>query len=239
MPEGLSAAEVGKEIAEHQKHAGHGEDAEHGKQEDGLHERWLSIIEAVVLSVVALLAAYSGFAAAKWSTESSVSLAKASALRTKASRADLEALQTRTLDSVSFNAWFTAYVAGNEHAEQLAENRLRPGYRPAFQAWLATDPTHNPNAPPGPSYMPQYVIPQEALAAKLDAQADEEFTQGSDAGGTADKYVRDTVFLATVLFLIGISGHVRLRQARYGLVGIGLTLLVFSLIQLAGLPAPP
>jgi len=242
VPEGLSAAEVGKEIAEHHKHAEHeadGEHGEHGEHGDGRHERWLSIVEAVVLSVVALLAAYSGFAAAKWGTESSLSLARASTLRAKASRADLEALQTRTLDSVSFNAWFTAFVAGNKRAEELAKNRLRPGYRPAFNAWLATDPAHNPNAPPGPSYMPQYVIPQETLAAKLDAQADEEFTKGSDAGGTADKYVRDTVFLATVLFLIGISGHVKLRQARYGLVGIGLVLLAFSVIQLAGLPAPP
>jgi hypothetical protein len=234
VPEGLSASEVGKEIAEQKKHAEHGEHDE----TDG-HERWLSIIEAVVLSVVALLAAYSGFAAAKWSTESSVSLAKASALRTKANRADLEALATRTLDSVSFNAWFTAFVAGNKRAEQLAQNRLRPGYRPAFEAWLATDPAHNPHAPPGPSYMPQYVVPQQAQANKLDAQADEEFTKGSDAGGTADKYVRDTVFLATVLFLIGISGHVKLRQARYGLVGVGVVLLAFSVVQLIGLPPPP
>ncbi|HEY1518430.1 MAG TPA: hypothetical protein VGF91_18525 [Solirubrobacteraceae bacterium] len=235
MPEGLSAAEVGKEIAEHKKHAEHEEEGEHGDHRD----RWLGIAEAAILSMVALLAAYSGFAAAKWSTESSVSLAKASALRTKASRADLEALQTRTLDSVSFNAWFAAFVAGNKRAEHLAQARLRPGYRPAFEAWLATDPAHNPNAPPGPSYMPQYVISQQAQANDLDAQADEEFTAGSDAGGTADKYVRDTVFLATVLFLVGISGHVKIRQARSGLIVVGVLLLVFSVIQLLGLPAPP
>jgi hypothetical protein len=238
VPEGLSAAEVGKEIAEHKKHAEHAEHGEDGEHVDR-HDRWVSIVEAVLLSAVALLAAYSGFAAAKWSTESSVSLAKASALRTKASRADLEALQTRTLDSVSFNAWFTAFVAGNKRAEQLAQARLRPGYRPAFNAWLATDPAHNPNAPPGPSYMPQYVIPQQAQANELDAQADEEFTAGSDAGGTADKYVRDTVFLATVLFLVGISGHVKFRQARYGLIVVGVLLLAFSVVQLLGLPAPP
>jgi hypothetical protein len=236
VPEGLSAAEVGKEIAEHKEHAEHGE-PEHGHQ--SREEQLLSIVEAVLLSAVALLAAYSGFAAAKWSTESSVSLAKASALRTKANRADLEALQTETLDSVSFNAWFTAFVAGNKRAEQLARNRLRPGYRPAFDAWLATDPANNPNAPPGPAYMPQYVIPQKAQSTAFDSQADAEFTKGSDAGGTADKYVRDTVFLATVLFLIGISGHVKLRQARYGLVGIGVILLAFSVFQLLGLPPPP
>ncbi len=231
MPEGLSAAEVGKEISEHGKHA----QAEAADRRD----RMLSITEALLLSLVAVLAAYSGYAAAKWGTESSISLAKASAARTKANRADLEGLQVRTLDSVSFNAWFAAFTAGNTNAERLAAKRLRPGYRPAFYAWLATDPEHNPKAPPGPSYMPQYVIPQEAAANVNDAQADAEFAKGTAAGATGDKYVRDTVFLATVLFLVGISSHFPLRQARYSLIAVGTLILAFSVVQLLGLPGPP
>ena len=231
MPEGLSPSEVGKEIGDHAEHA--------PAPEAHRHERRLSILEALMLSLVAVLAAYSGYAAAKWGTESSVSLAKASALRTKANRADLEALQIRTLDSVSFNAWFSAFSTGNANAERLAIKRLRPGYRPAFNAWLATDPAHNANAPPGPSYMPQYVIPQAQMATRDDAGADVAFAKGTQAGATGDKYVRDTVFLATVLFLVGISSHFPLRQARYGLIAVGGLLLVFSVIQLAELPGPP
>jgi hypothetical protein len=233
VAEGLSAAEVGKEIAEHKKHsetAGH----EHDR-----HDRRLSIIEALLLSLVAVLAAYSGYAAAKWGTESSLTLAKASAERTKANRADTEAIVTRTLDSASFNAWFTAFIADDEDAQQLAEKRMRPGYRPAFDAWLATDPEHNPDAPPGPAYMPQYVVPQDAAAKEHDAKADAAFVEGSKAGQTADKYIRATVFLATVLFLVGISGHFRIRQARIGLIGAAGLLLVFAVIQLLGLPGPP
>ncbi len=232
MAEGLSASEVGKEIGEH-KHV-----AAEDPPKDG-RDRLLSITEAILLSLVAVLAAYSGYAAAKWGTYSSVSLAKASAGRTKANRADLEALQIRTLDSVSFNAWFSAFTAGNVNAERLAEKRLRPGYRPAFYAWLATDPAHNPKAPPGPSYMPQYVIPQERAANADDAEADASFAKGTEAGATGDKYVRDTVFLATVLFIVGISGHFPLRQARYALIGVGVLILVFAVIQLLGLPTPP
>jgi hypothetical protein len=231
MSEGLSATEVGKEIGEH-KHAA--EDPPKDRR-----DKLLSVTEALLLSLVAVLAAYSGYAAAKWGTDSSVSLAKASAARTKANRADLEALQLRTLDSVSFNAWFSAFTAGKLGAERLAERRLRPGYRPAFHAWLATDPAHNPKAPPGPSYMPQYVIPQEAVAKTEDALADTSFSKGSEAGATGDKYVRDTVFLATVLFLVGISGHFPLRQARYALIGVGALILLFAVVQLLGLPGPP
>jgi hypothetical protein len=209
MAEGLSAAEVGKEIAEHKKHAG-------AAQEGGHQDRWLSILEALLLSLVAVLAAYSGYAAAKWSTESSVTLAKA-----------------------SFNAWFTAFTAGSASAQQLAVRRMRPGYRPAFNAWLATDPAHNPNAPAGPAYMPQYVIPQQAAAKAHDVQADAKFAKGAKAGSTADKYIRDTVFLATVLFLVGIAGHFPVRQARLGLIAVGGAMLVFAVIQLLGLPGPP
>ena len=233
MPEGLSPVEVGKEIGEHRKHTAEGH-TDHDR-----HDRWLSIVEALLLSLVAVLAAYSGYAAAKWGTESSLTLASASAARTKANRADAEAIVVRTLDSASFNAWFTAFTAGNANAERLAEKRLRPGYRPAFRAWLATDPEHNQNAPAGPAYMPQYVIPQVATAKAHDAQADAAFARGSEAGETADKYIRATVFLATVLFLVGVSGHFRIRQARIGLISAGGLLLAFAVIQLLSLPGPP
>jgi hypothetical protein len=232
VAEGLSAAEVGKEIGSHRTHRGQ-------TSSQDRHDRLLSITEALLLSLVAVLAAYSGYAAAKWSTESSVSLAKASAERTKANRSDLEALQLRTLDSVSFNAWFTAFTAGNARAERVAERRLRPGYRPAFDAWLATDPAHNPKAPPGPSYMPEYVISQEVEANAFDRQGDAQFAKGSAAGATGDKYVRDTVFLATVLFLVGISSQFPVRAARYGLIGVGVLILAFAVVQLLGLPGPP
>src|SRR6201987_2295009 len=101
MPEGLTPSEVGEEIGGHPAHA----PAPPGHR----HDRILSIAEALLLSLVAVLAAYSGYAAAKWGTKSSVTLAKAATERSKASRSNLEALQIRTLDSVSFNAWFSAF----------------------------------------------------------------------------------------------------------------------------------
>src|ERR1700746_2278367 len=124
MAEGLSASEVGKEIGDHSRHA--------DKAGDHRHDRLLSITEAIMLSLVAVLAAYSGYAAAKWGTKSSVTLAKASTERSHASRSNLEALQIRTLDSVSFNAWFAGFTTGNLNAQRLAVKRLRPGYQPAF-----------------------------------------------------------------------------------------------------------
>ena len=47
------------------------------------------------------------------------------------------------------------------------------------------------------------------------------------------------MILATVLFLIGISGHFTVPAARYGLIGIGCVLITYSLVQMLGLPGPP
>ncbi|HEY2317563.1 MAG TPA: hypothetical protein VGH67_04650 [Solirubrobacteraceae bacterium] len=242
MPEGLSAAEVGKEIAEHREHAEHAEHAGGGHSEHAAHvgrDRMISIVEALILSVVALLAAWSGYSAAKWSTEASLSLAKASSTRTKANLNQIQATQIRTLDSVTFNAAETAYAAGNAPLFRLALNRMRPGYRPAVNAWLATHPLKNRHAPPDPSYMPQYRIPQEAAARVFNARADAYFSEGEAAAGTGDKYVRLTVLLAAVLFLVGIGSRFPVRVARYGLIGVAGVLLVVSVIQLLGLPGPP
>ena len=232
MPEGLSAQEVGKEIAGHAKHKEQGET--HERQ-----DRLVSIAEAILLSIVALMAAWSGYAAAKWSTESRVGLAEASAARTKANRANLQAINLRNFDSSTFEAWFTAYTAHNQPAMALAEHRFRPGFRVAFSAWRATKPETNPNAPRGPTYMPQYRQPGLAEGKALDRQADEAFAAGATAGERSDKYVRTTVFLASVLFLVGISTRFPLRAGRYALVGLGAVLLVVSVVQLAQLPGPP
>src|SRR4051794_18868488 len=89
MPEGLSAVEVGHKVAEHAKQAGSGAEGG-GNDPQAARNRGLSIAEAVLLSLVTLMAAWSGYAAAKWSTESRVRLAQASAARTTANRASLE-----------------------------------------------------------------------------------------------------------------------------------------------------
>ena len=229
MPEGLSATDVGKEISQHAKHAG-GQDRR---------DRTLSIGEAVLLSIVTIVAAWSGYSAAQWGTESSLALAQAATTRTKANRAFEESVTFRAADASTFNAWFSAYLAGDEQAMKVAEGRFRPQYRVAFDAWLATDPFTNPDSPPGPQAMPEYVPTGLANSRELDKEADELLAEGGDAAETADSYVRTTVILASVLFLVGISTQLPLRVVRYGLLAVGTGLLVFGGVLILLLPTPP
>jgi hypothetical protein len=237
----LPPSEVGKEIAEHRKQVAEKEEEEASSSAGELrgHDRLITIVEAFLLAVVAVLAAWSGFAAAKWGTESSLQLARASAARTEANRADFESFQLRNFDSLTFNGWFSAYVAGNKNAMRVAEMRFRPNFLVAFNAWLKTDPFTNPHAPKGPTYMPEYIQPGLAQANRLDAQANAHYAAGEAAGSNSDGYVRTTVYLATVLFLVGISGHFRVRAARIGLISIGGVILLFSSVLLIMAPKPP
>jgi hypothetical protein len=216
------------------------EHAHHRQDHDSSpHDRRISIVEAALLAFVALLAAWSGYAAAKWSTESRLTVAEASTTRNLANTAHLEGLDIRLGDALAFNAWLGAHSLGDVEDEAIALRRFRPGFRVAFDAWLATDPDHNPDAPPGPQAMPEYVQPDVKRAERLNDEGEELFAEGSDQGQDGDDYVRTTVYLATVLFLVGFSTHFPVRTARYGLLGVGAVILIFSIVQLIVLPKPP
>jgi hypothetical protein len=229
VAEGLSAAEAAKGLSEH---------AETVHEHSAARDRWVSIAEAAVLSIVTLVAAWSGFSAAKFATKSSLDLAHAATLRTKANRAYQESLTFRVGDGLTFNAWLGAYATKDKTLIAVAERRFSPQLRRAFTDWIATRPFTNPNAPAGPQSMPSYHPLDGPVAAVLDHQADASFTAGEKAAETSDDYVRSTVILASVLFIIGISSHFALRNIRLGLIVVGAILLVLAAVEIVTLPVP-
>jgi hypothetical protein len=235
MPEGLSPIEVGKKAHEHIEEP-HQPAASAAANR---HSRLVQIGEALLLSLVTIAAAWSGYAAAKWGTESRLELAQAATLRNLATRADLAALSTRNFDSSTFTAWFTAFTLNDPQKQAIAERRFRPEFKVAFDAWMATDPFRNPRAPPGPTYMPQYRLADQAKAEALDREAVAASAAGNHAGEVGDEYIRITVFLAAVLFLVGIGSTFKLHTIRYVLITIGSLLLVLAtvlILQQPGLP---
>jgi hypothetical protein len=240
MGEGLDPIEAGKQLHEHggKGHGGTGEGERHADGHDR-HSRVVQICEAVLLALVTVAAAWAGYSASRWATASRVDLAQSSTLRNLATRADLEAISLRNFDSSTFNAWYIAFTLNNPQKEAIAVRRFRPAFRVAFDAWMATDPVHNPKAPPGPTYMPQYKLPAQAQASRYDREANAKFNQGSADGTTADNYVRITVFLAAVLFLVGIGSSFKLYGVRYSLIGVGGVLLIVSIVLIAQQPGLP
>jgi hypothetical protein len=123
--------------------------------------------------------------------------------------------------------------------QAIAERRFRPEFNVAFDAWMATDPANNPDAPPGPTYMPQYRLADQAKAEELDREAVAAAEAGHHAGVVGDRYIRITVFLAAVLFLVGIGSTFKLHAIRYVLLGVGSLLLLFATVSILQQPAIP
>src|ERR1039458_9578313 len=240
MPEGLDPIEAGKKLHEHGETLAKEAGGAHGDGEEGSrHSRIVQICEAVLLALVTITAAWAGYSAARWGTDSRVEIAKSSTLRQLATRDDLTALSQRNFDASTFNAWFIAFTLNSPQKEAIAVRRFRPQFRVAFNALMATNPLHNPKAPPGPTYMPQYKLPAQTQANALDTAADAKFDEGNHAGQVGDNYVRITVFLAAVLFLVGIGSSFKLNTIRYALVTFGSALLIVSIVLILQQPGLP
>ena len=105
---GLSAAEVGKEIAEHRHH--------HGGEEQG-RDRIVTIIEASLLAIVALLAGVVRVRVVE--VEHGVPGRARRGVRRRAPRPagpTSTPMELRNLDYSTFNVWFAAWVVGDEQA---------------------------------------------------------------------------------------------------------------------------
>ena len=195
-------------------------------------DRWFQVVTAIMLGVVALATAWSGYQATRWAGEQSTLYAEASTLRVESTRASTLAGQYKLYDSISVNNWLNAYTEGNTKLAKIFERRFRPELQVAFAAWLATNPFTNPNAPPGPLFMPQYKVSQDTLANQLDVQASNTFAKGQAAKEQGDAYVLNTVFLATVLFLTAITENFKWNWIRGMILGIALVMLLFGIYHL-------
>jgi hypothetical protein len=240
MSEGLDPIEAGRKL----HHYGDSPSEQAGRDGGGgggddRRSRVVQICEATLLALVTVTAAWAGFSAAKGNTTSRIDIARSAAERNLASRDELIAISLRNFDASTFNAWFTAFTLHSRSGEVIAERRFRPQFRVAFNAWLATNPIHNPHAPPGPTYMPQYKLAAQAKARALDRRADAYLAAGTRAGFISDNYVKITVFLAAVLFLVGIGSTFKLNRVRYALVGFGSVLLIISIVLILRQPGLP
>jgi hypothetical protein len=196
----------------------------------------IEILEAIILALVAVATAWSGYQAAQWDGYQAELYAEANILDIEAASLITSNGQELLYNTNTLNAWLNAKSQGNEQLAQFYEHRFLEEYKIAFDAWLKTDPFNNSQAPPGPMYMPEYRSSMMEEAHNLSSEASTKFHQGTKARATADDYVRNTVFLATVLVLMAISQRFEIKSIRSGLIILSFGLLSFGILTLFMLP---
>jgi hypothetical protein len=199
-------------------------------------ERLFEVASAIALAIVAVATAWSGYQATRWTDAQSARYAQASGQRVEATRDATLAGQLRIYDEILVNNWLNAQASGNTALEDVFRRRFRPEFQPIFDAWLALDPFNNPDAPPGPLFMPQYPSSLPGASDQLETNADQLFSEGQAAAEQSAAYVLNTVFLATVLFLTAIAERFEWHPLRAAILGLAIVMLLFAVFHLATYP---
>jgi hypothetical protein len=202
-------------------------------------DRWEPIAEVIVTIVLAfatLATAWSGYQAARWGGVQSSAYSQAGALRVESTRASTQAGQLGQVDIGLFINWINAFAAEDQQLADFYQDRFRDEFKPAFEAWLATDPVNNPDSPTTPFSMPEYQLSLAEKANQLEAEAEETFAMGTEANQTSDKYILTTVILASVLFLGGIATRFKAMSARWVIIIFSLAILTYGLVNLLSYP---
>lgn len=193
----------------------------------------VELTEGLLLALVAVLTAWSGYQAALLNTESAISYGTAQALRSHSQSLSTLAGQEMLFDATTFSTWLLAAQSNNQDLMRFIEGRFRPEFKVAFDAWIATDPLHNPSSPPGPAAMPQYHNADLDKSSELDRSAGAAFDRGNHDRNLSDEYVRATVLLAVVLFLTALSQRFDILAVRVGILVLAIAAFAFSIYSIA------
>ncbi len=194
------------------------------------------IASAVTLSIAGLLTSWSGYQAALWDGDQAASYSQAGALRTEASRRQIQAGQIEAADIMMFTQWLDAEARGDTRLAGFYEQRFRPEYRAAHAAWRARQPLTNPTAPSTPFVMPDYRLAARAEAAAMERKASETFDHGQYANKVSDAFVRATVIFASALFFGGIGQAFRRPSLHVVMLTISVLQCLWGVIAMVQLP---
>jgi hypothetical protein len=194
----------------------------------------LDFLSTLLLCIAGLATSWVTYQSARWSGAQAARFTEANTLRTDAGSMRSSAGQLAEADLAVFEAWVTAAVEGREKLQALERSRFRPEFRPAFEAWLATDPFNNAHAPPSPFAMPEYRSKLGDSARALEAASGRAFTEAEADVRHSDLYTLDAVIFASVLFFAGMAPQAAAESGRIALLlfaAAGCVLGIIHIIQ--------
>jgi hypothetical protein len=154
----------------------------------------------------------------------------------QASRADDRASDQTLLDVSAFHEWIDATTSGESERADVLRERFRDEMQPAFDAWLATGPLDNADAPATPFELPEYRLASAAEAVEFETRASSAAIAAEDAGALGDRYLLAVVLYAAALFQLGIQSRIGVFELRATLVTISGAIVLGTTIWILTLP---
>ena len=135
-----------------------------------------------------------------------------------------------------FIQWVNATATDETELADFYEDRFRPEFVPAFEAWEDTDPLTNPDAPPTPFAMPEYQLEATAEAEELDAQSEAASAAVRRNIQRSSNYVLAVVMFAVALFFAGMSTKLKSPGTRTALLVVGCLVFLGTAVWIATFP---
>ena len=197
---------------------------------------WQEVLVTVLLVIAALGTSWSSYQATRWNGEQAKAASATNAIRIDAARAQGLAEAQTQVDVATFIAWADADRGGEDQLADFYTDRFRDEFRPAFEAWQATRPLTNPDAPPTPFAMDEYHVAAREQAESLDADAEASAGEVRQDIQRASNYVLTVVLYAVVLFFAGVSTRINNHRLRWILTAAGCVVLVTAIAWVATFP---
>jgi hypothetical protein len=182
---------------------------------------WRELIAVVLLAVTAIVTAWTGFQASKWSGAMSIAFSQASSARIEAARLEGVANRKQIVQVSLFTQWLQAFQADDDELTDFLVARFPEPLATTFPAWIESRPLLNPQAAATPFELPTYVIPELVAARQADDRADGKFAEALRNNQRGDNYTVLTVAFATVLFFGALSGRMRSSRAQWAFLALG------------------
>jgi hypothetical protein len=206
-----------------------------GEREDARTER-MEIVATVLLALATVATAWSGYQASRWNGEQAKAFSRGNAARIESTRASGLADTQTQIDVATFISWVDAYAQEQTQLADFYFKRFRKEFKPAVDAWVATRPLQNANAPLTPFAMPQYKLAARQEANELELDAEAWAAKARTNVQRATNYVLGVVLFASALFFAGMSAKLRTRRLRTVLLSFGVVVFLGTVAWIATFP---
>jgi hypothetical protein len=190
----------------------------------------------LLLSLATVGTAWCSFQAAAWGGISQRFTNQSAAAARSAAAGELQSQQLAVLDVLLFSQYINARSVSNEPLSRFYAERFRGEAKTAFEAWMATRPFENTNAPAHP-FVTNFYQPRLLTESRLaEVESQRLWQQAGEAGRNSRSYVLITVLLASALFCGGTASKFEALWIRRAVLALGLAAFIFAAQRLWLLP---
>jgi hypothetical protein len=199
-------------------------------------DRRTNTLALLLMALATLGSSWSSYQAALWDGIQTFLLMDAASQSRDADEKALTANGQRAVDGALFVEYARDLSGGQALLAEFFLARMRPELQQAIQAWMATEPLKNPNAPATPFVMPQYRLRVDDEARESAAKSDATYKKAREANLTSDSYTLLGVLFTASLFLAGLIAGFREKRMRRMVLILSSTALLIAAVAMAGLP---